>query len=62
MASMLFELVLEYGSSVAWVDLGTQESHKGDVMMYPGSGQFGPYVQQLIILILKITQNQGVTT
>ena len=29
-ASMLFESVLEYRSPVAWVDLGTQESHRGD--------------------------------
>jgi hypothetical protein len=31
-------------------------------MVYPSSGQFGPYVQQLMILILKSTQNLGVTT
>jgi hypothetical protein len=28
-------------------------------MVYPGLGQFGPYVKQLIILILKSTQNLG---
>jgi hypothetical protein len=28
-------------------------------MVYPGSGQFGPYVQQLMILMLKSTQNLG---
>jgi hypothetical protein len=27
-------------------------------MVYPSSGQYGPYVQQLMILILKSTQNQ----
>jgi hypothetical protein len=31
-------------------------------MVYPGLGQSVPYVQQLMILILKSTQNQGVTT
>jgi len=28
-------------------------------MIYPSLGQFGPYVQQLMILILKSTQNRG---
>jgi hypothetical protein len=46
-------------SLVAWVDSGTQESHREDTMVYPSSGQFGPYVQQLMILILKSTQNLG---
>jgi hypothetical protein len=27
-------------------------------MVYPSLGQYGPYVQQLMILILKSTQNQ----
>jgi hypothetical protein len=61
MTSMLFELVSMYGSLVAQVNLGTQESRRGDVTFYPGSGQFGPYVQQLMILILKSTQIWGVT-
>ena len=43
-ASMLFESVSEYGSLVAWVDLGTQESYREDAMVYPSLGQFGPYV------------------
>ena len=44
---------------MALVDLGTQESRREDAMVYPGFGQFGPYVQQLMILILKNTQNLG---
>jgi hypothetical protein len=28
---------------------------------YPGSGQVGPYVQQPMIVVLKHTQNIGVT-
>jgi hypothetical protein len=28
-------------------------------MGYLGLGQFGPYIQQLMILILKSTQNLG---
>ena len=55
--SMLFESVSEYGSPVAQVDSRTQESRKGDAMVYPSSAQFGPYIQQLMILILKSTQN-----
>ena len=47
---------------VAQVDLGTQESCREDTMIYLGSGQFGPYIQQLMILILKSTQNLGVIT
>jgi hypothetical protein len=57
MASMLFESVSEYGSLVAQVQLGTQESSREDATVYPGSGQFYSYVQQLMILILKSTQN-----
>jgi hypothetical protein len=57
-ASMLFESVSEYGSPVARVDSGTQESRRGDAMVYPSLGQYGPYVQQLMILILKSTQNR----
>ena len=49
------------GSPMARVDSGTQESHREDIMVYPSSGQFSPYVQQLMILILKSTQNLGVT-
>ena len=41
------------------MDSGTQESRREDATVYPGSGQFGPYVQQLIILMLKSTQNLG---
>ena len=59
--ALLFESVSEYGSPVAQVDLGTQESCREDATVYPGLGQFGPYIQQLMILILKSTQNQGVT-
>jgi hypothetical protein len=42
----------------------TQEykNHKGDTTVYPGSGQSMPYVQQLMIHILKSTQNRRVTT
>ena len=58
-ATMLFESVSEYGSPVARVDSGTQESRRGDAIVYLGLGQFGPYVQQLMILILKSTQNRG---
>ena len=47
------------GSPVARVDSGTQESHREDATVYLGLGQFGPYVQQLMILILKSTQNLG---
>jgi len=43
-ASMLIESVSEYGSLVVWVDSGTHESRRGDAMVYPGSGQLGPYV------------------
>jgi hypothetical protein len=50
------------GSLVARVDSGTQESHREDATVYPSSSQFGPYVYQLMILILKSTQNLGVTT
>jgi hypothetical protein len=46
-------------SLVARVDSGTQESRREDIMVYPSSGQFGPYIQQLMILILKSTQNLG---
>ena len=60
-ASMLFELVSEYKVSDGWVDSGTHESHREDTTVYPSSGQFGPYVQQLMILILKSTQNREVT-
>ena len=42
------------------VDSRTQELHIEDVMIYPRLGQFDPYVQQLMILILKSTQNLGV--
>ena len=45
--SMLFELMPEYGSPVARVDLGTQESCIGDAMVYPGLGHFGPYVPKI---------------
>jgi hypothetical protein len=44
-------------SPVARVDLETQESRREDTIVYLGSGQFSPYVQQLMILILKSTQN-----
>jgi hypothetical protein len=47
------------GSPVARVDSRIQESRREDTMIYPGSGQLGPYVQQLMILILKSTQNLG---
>ena len=42
----------------------TQEhkNHRENAIVYPGSGRSVPYVQQLMILILKSTQNQGVTT
>jgi hypothetical protein len=42
----------------------TQEykNHRGDTMIYPGSGRSIPYVQQLTILIPESTQNRGVTT
>ena len=53
---------LSMRSLVSRVDSGTQESHSEDITIYPGSGQFGPYIQQLMILILKSTQNMGVTT
>ena len=33
-----------------------------DATVYPGSGRSVPYIQQLMILILKSTQNQGFTT
>ena len=39
------------------MDSGTQESRREDATVYPSSGQFGPYVQQLMILILNSTQN-----
>ena len=39
------------------IDSRTQELHIEDVTIYPRSGQFDPYVQQLMILILKSTQN-----
>jgi len=56
---MLFELVSEHGSPVARVDSGTQGSRREDAKVYPSSGQFGPYIEQLMILILKSTQNLG---
>ena len=39
----------------------TQEhkNHREDVMVYPGLGRSIPYIQKLMILILKSTQNQG---
>ena len=42
----------------------TQEhkNHRGDAMVYPGSGRSMPYVRQLLILILKNTQNRRVIT
>jgi len=49
------------GSPVARVDSRTQESRREDAMVYPGSIQFDHYVQQLMILTLKSTQNLGVT-
>ena len=49
------------GSLVARVDSGTQESCREDATVYPSSDKFGPYIQQLMILILKSTQNLGVT-
>ena len=48
------------GSLVARVDSRTQESLREDTTIYPSSGQFGPYIQQLMILILKSIQNQDV--
>ena len=41
----------------------TQEhkNHREDTMVYPGLGQTVHYVQQLMILLLKSTQNWGVT-
>ena len=60
--ALLFELVSEYGSPVARVDSRTQESRREDATDYPGLGQFGPYIQQLMILILKSTQHRGVIT
>jgi hypothetical protein len=44
--------------TVAWVDSRTQETHRR-CGINPGSGQAGPYVQQLTILVLKSTQNLG---
>jgi hypothetical protein len=40
----------------------TQEhkNHREDAMVYPSSGRSMPYVQQLMILILKSTQKQAV--
>jgi hypothetical protein len=55
-ASMLFKLVSEYGSLVARVDSRTQESRRRDTTVYPSSGRFSPYVQQLMIHILKSTK------
>ena len=58
--ALLFESVLEYVSLVARVDSRTQESQRG----HNGLSWFrlsGPYVKQLMILILKSTQNRGVT-
>ena len=46
---------------MARVDSGTQESCREDTTIYPSLGQFAPYVQQLMILILKSTQTLGVT-
>jgi hypothetical protein len=39
----------------------TQEhkNHKEDAIVYPSSGRLMPYIQQLMILILKSTPNQG---
>ena len=39
----------------------TQEhkNHRGHTTVYPGLGRSVPYVQQLMIHILKSTQNQG---
>jgi hypothetical protein len=45
---MLFESVSEYRSLVARVDSRTQKSCTEHITIYPGLGQFGPYVQQLI--------------
>ena len=39
-----------------------EAKHLGCYTVYPSLGQFGPYVQQLMILILKSTQNLGVIT
>jgi hypothetical protein len=36
-----------------------QKNHREDTTVYPSSGQSMPYVQQLMILILKSTQNWG---
>jgi hypothetical protein len=41
--------------------LGLTQEHKNDkedAIVYPSSGQLVPYVQQLMILILKSTQNR----
>jgi hypothetical protein len=46
---------------VARVNLRTQESQRG-CTVYPDSGRSVPYVWQLMILILKSTQNMWVTT
>jgi hypothetical protein len=43
-------------SPVARVD-SEHKNHRGGVTVYPDSGQSVPYVQQLMVLILKSTQN-----
>jgi len=61
--SIVFELLSEYMSPVAWVDLGKQESHREDVMVYPSSmtyirpAQCFMHYTVLMILRLKSTQN-----
>ena len=51
-------------STCLWWLGWTQEhkNHRGDAMVYPGSGLSMPYVRQLLILILKSTQNRRVIT
>ena len=57
---LLLKLVSEYMSLVAWVDSITK-NHRGDATVYSGLGRSVPYILQLMILILKRTQNRGVT-
>ena len=53
---MMFELVYEYGVSGGSGRLRNTRIRE-HATVYPYSGQFGPYVHHLMILILKSTQN-----
>jgi hypothetical protein len=48
---------------VFWWLEWTQEhkNHREDAMVYPSLGQLVPYIQLMMFLILKSTQNWGVT-